>query len=101
MSNYTPKPNSGTLWPNQRKAAQNHPDMRGDVYLDRLLLQDLVDSCEGEFIHLSVAGWEKIIAGKNCVSLSFQRPYNKEEKSERQIAPRQAKPVVDDTDIPF
>lgn len=98
---YIPKPNSGTLWPNQKKTAQNQPDMRGDVYLDRLLLQDLVDSCEGEFIHLSVAGWEKIIAGKNCVSLSFQRPYNKEQtynKEERAIAPRQSKP---DEDIPF
>lgn len=98
MSNYIPKPNSGTLWPNQRKTTQNHPDMRGDVYLDRLMMQDLVDACEGDFIHLSVAGWEKIIAGKNCVSLSFQKPYKKEEKPEQQTEQR---PKILDEDLPF
>ena len=40
---YTPKPNTGTLWPNQYKKADNHPDVKGDLFISRELLRTLVE----------------------------------------------------------
>lgn len=109
MSNFVPKPNTGTLWPNDRKNSPNHPDMRGDVAVDRVFLQDMIDKCEGDLVKLQVAAWDKVIAGKNCLSLSVSAPYVKQEgqssgggyvRGGAKPAPQQAKPV-DDEEIPF
>ena len=101
MSNFVPKPNSGTLWPNDRKTSPNHPDFRGDVHMDRTFLQDMIDKSDGGLIKLQVSGWEKLIAGKNCLSLSVSAPYVPQERSERP-QPRQVqqRPQPDE-DVPF
>ena len=39
---YEPKPNSGTLWPNDSKKSPNHPDVKGDIHLDRDFLKTLM-----------------------------------------------------------
>ena len=91
MSNYTPKPNTGTLWPNQKKASANHPDVRGDVFIDRIFLQDMCDKTEGDLVKLQIAGWNKVIAGKDCLSISVSAPYEKP----RAVAPRSSE------DVPF
>ena len=75
---FVPKPNTGTLWPNERKSATTHPDMRGDIHLDRTFLQDMIDKSEGDIVRLQVSGWDKEIAGKECLSLQIQAPYIKE-----------------------
>ena len=79
MSNFVPKPNSGTLWPNDRKNAPNHPDMRGDVFFDRTFLQDMIDKSEGDLVKIQISAWDKVIANKNCLSLSASAPYVKPE----------------------
>lgn len=116
MSNFVPKPNSGTLWPNDRKNAPNHPDMRGDVFLDRTFLQDMIDKSEGDLVKIQISAWDKVIAGKNCLSLSAQAPYVKPEGQsggqyaggyQRGGARQPAAPApqqqadIDDDDIPF
>lgn len=93
MSNYVPRPNSGTLWPNNKRA-ENHPDVRGDAFLDRKLLQSLLRNSDDELIKVQVSGWAKIIAGKECVSLSFSEPYEKPQSKPA------SKPVADE-DVPF
>ena len=107
MSNFVPKPNTGTLWPNDRKNSPNHPDMRGDVFIDRVFLQDMIDKCESDLVKLQVAAWDKVIAGKNCLSLSVSAPYVKQEGQSSggyqragARAPAPA-PDVPDDDIPF
>jgi hypothetical protein len=74
---YQPKPNTGTLWPNDRKAAANHPDARGDVFIDRIFLQDMIDKTAGDLVKLQIAGWDKLIGGKKCLSISVSAPYVK------------------------
>lgn len=118
MSNFIPKPNTGTLWPNQHKNAPNHPDMRGDVFIDRQFLQDMIDKCEGDLVKLQISAWDKVIANKNCLSLNIGAPYVKPEGQsggqysggyQRGGARPQAAPTpapqqqadIDDDDIPF
>lgn len=105
MSNYVPKPNSGTLWPNDRKSSPNHPDMRGDVFVDRVFLQDMIDKAEGDLIKLQISAWDKVIAAKNCLSLSVSAPYVKQESQsggyQRPGARPAPPPAVSDDDIPF
>lgn len=92
---FVPKPNTGTLWPNDRKNAANHPDVRGDVYIDRSFLRDMLDKSDGDLIRLQVAGWEKKIANKDCLSLNISAPYikqDKQESSSREEAPEEDAP---------
>jgi hypothetical protein len=100
MSNFIPKPNTGTLWPNDRKTAPNHPDVRGDVHIDRRFLQDMIAKADGDIVKIQISGWEKVIAGKNCVSLSLSAPYVPQEGGapRRQVQPRAQ---ASDEDVPF
>ena len=41
MSTFQPKPNSGVIFYNE-KAGPNHPDMRGDLHLDRQFLKKML-----------------------------------------------------------
>lgn len=83
---YTPKPNTGTLWPNQYKKADNHPDVKGDLFISRELLRTLASENKDEVIKVAVAGWKKTLGGKNCLTLSVSQPYQK---------------AKDDGDVPF
>lgn len=83
---YTPKPNTGTLWPNQYKKADNHPDVKGDLFISRELLRTLASENKDELIKVAVAGWKKTLGGKNCLTLSVSQPYQK---------------AKDDGDVPF
>jgi len=74
---YQPKPNTGTLWPNDRKSSANHPDVRGDVFIDRTFLQDMIDKTAGDLVKLQIAGWNKALGGKQCLSISVSPPYVK------------------------
>ena len=76
MSGFIPKPNTGTLWPNDRKTSENHPDKRGDVVIAASLLRTLLAKGE-DHVKLTVAAWEKSIGGKDCLSLAVSEPYVK------------------------
>lgn len=91
---FIPKPNTGTLWPNDRKSSANHPDVRGDLYLDKGLLQGLLRKTDDDLIKISISGWNKTIASKDCISIAASEPYVKKEESSY-------KKPVDDEDVPF
>jgi hypothetical protein len=114
MSNFVPKPNTGTLWPNDGKTSANQPDMRGDAFIDRVFLQDMIDKCEGDLVKLQISAWDKVISGKNCLSFSVSAPYVKPDAQsggqqaggyQRPGARQQPAPAperdVPDEDIPF
>ena len=74
---FVPKPNTGTLWPNDKKKTDTHPDVRGDLNLDRSFLKDMLAKTDDELIKISVAGWKKEINGKKTLSISASEPYVK------------------------
>lgn len=76
---YMPKPNTGALFEN-RKAAPNHPDVRGDIYLDKELLSKLMNKGDG-LIKISLSGWVKHTSnGSEMTSLVASEPWEKKEE---------------------
>jgi len=93
---YTPKDNSGSIFKNDRKEKDTHPDGKG--------------SCVIDGVEYWVSSWNKTSAkGVQFRSLSFQRkeqPASIPQQSARPPAPRQApRPATDfsdmDSDIPW
>lgn len=84
---YQPKPNTGTLWNNDRKSSDNHPDVRGDVYVSKELIRKIASNSQGDMLKISVSGWRKTLGGKDAISLQLAEPY--------------IKPTKQDEDIPF
>jgi hypothetical protein len=74
---FVPKPNTGTLWPNDKKKTDTHPDVRGDLNLDRSFLKDMLAKTDDDLIKVSIAGWKKEINGKKTLSISASEPYVK------------------------
>jgi hypothetical protein len=74
---FVPKPNTGTLWPNDNKKTDTHPDVRGDLNLSRSFLKDMLAKTDDDLIKISVAGWKKEINGKKTLSISASEPYVK------------------------
>lgn len=97
--NYVPKPNTGTLWPNDRKAGPSHPDIRGDVFLDRAFLKDMMSKSSDDLVKIQIAGWNKVINGKGCLSVSASAPYVKPQGGYQSYG-NQA-PVDRSDDVPF
>ena len=91
---YQPKPNTGMLWPNDRKSSDNHPDFRGDLHIDRALLRKLAAANQDPLIKVAVAAWTKNVNGKSCLSLQASEPYVKP-------APPAERADYDDSDVPF
>jgi len=96
MAGYVPKPNSGTLWPNEYKKTENHPDVRGDLYLDLSMLKTEWANAENNMLKVSISGWSKEIAGKQVLSISAAAPYVKPAESAPPAAPSNF-----DEDAPF
>jgi len=75
------KPNSGALFTNAQKKTDNHPDMRGDVFLDKTFLIEQMDKNKGSLVKISISAWKKeSSAGKKYLSLSASEPYVKPEE---------------------
>jgi len=91
---FTPKPNTGTLFPNDRKEpSSRQPDMKGNIFLDSALLMELMNSApEGELIKMDISGWTND-AGR--IGLSFSKPYVKPE------APKPMPQPDPDEEVPF
>lgn len=88
---FVPRPNTGTLWPNDKRTSDNQPNVRGDIFVDKELLQKLLKEAENGMVQLSIAGWTKELGGKKALSLIVSEPYKK---------PKAAEPVADE-DVPF
>jgi uncharacterized protein (DUF736 family) len=86
------KPNTGAMFRNTQKKSDNHPDMRGDVYLDKTFLINMMDKSKGPLVKVSLSGWSKeSSAGKKYLSLSASEPWEG----------GQSKPSVSDDDLPY
>lgn len=88
---FVPRPNTGTLWPNDKRTSDNQPNVRGDIFVDKELLQKLLKEAENGMVQLSLAGWTKELAGKKALTIKVSEPYKK------------AAPVAssDEEDLPF
>lgn len=74
---YEPKANTGSLWPNKYKKQDNHPDVRGDINIDKTLLENLILKSKGGLVKIAIAGWSKEINGQKVLSLTASEPYEK------------------------
>jgi hypothetical protein len=74
---FEPKPNTGSLWPNEYKKQDNHPDVRGDVNIEKVLLENLILKSKGDLVKIAIAGWTKEIKGKKVLSITASEPYEK------------------------
>lgn len=84
---YEQRDNSGSLFKNDRKEKETHPDYKGDGMVN------------GQMVWIS--GWRKVSAnGKPLLSLSFQPKEQQAAKPIAKSAPKQADPDFDD-DMPF
>lgn len=82
------RPNSGTLFVNDRKEKANHPDYTGTA---------LIDGKE-----LRISGWKKVSPdGKARLSLSFQEPKPKIDPKARQLVKEYRGEDDDGDGIPF
>jgi hypothetical protein len=92
---YVPLPNSGMLFTVEQKRTHNWPDVNGDMYLSRDLLERVMQQ-EGELVKMSISAWRKQskITGKKYLSLAIGEPYEKKTESQKQEP-------QDDEDVPF
>jgi hypothetical protein len=92
-------PNSGALWPNKRRDSDKHPNVQGNIKVERSLLKAMMAETDDELIEVALSGWTREYQGDKFISLKASKPYKKGEKKEEQ---KQASlPVDDDQDIPF
>lgn len=71
------RPNSGTLGKNRRKESERHPDLDGNIFVDRNLLMDLLaKNSDQPLIRLRLAAWNKNngTTGEAFLSLSVSEP---------------------------
>lgn len=74
---YEPKSNSGSLFINDKKVADNQPDLRGSIHIDRSLLENLMKK-DGQLVEVALAAWNKQSAkGTAYLSLAASEPYVK------------------------
>jgi len=92
---YIPRPNSGTLWPPESKPSESHPDLRGNVMIEKSLLQALISKSEDP-VKISISGWKRKFKGMDCLSVRVSEPFK---ASEPYVKPKE--PEVPDEDVPF
>lgn len=71
---YEQKPNWGTIWPNDFKKEDKHPDVKGDVMVERELLESLLASSQGNLIKVSIGGWAGKANGKKVLNVKISLP---------------------------
>lgn len=82
---YEVKPNTGTLFVNEKKQAETHPDYTGKLLIGRDLLQKLAAYGEA---NLEISAWIKETkAGKTIISLQCKEPYQRQESPPKRYAP--------------
>lgn len=82
---YETKDNSGSVFPNEKKEKDSHPDWQG--------------SCVIDGVEYWVSEWNKVAeSGRKWKSLAFKR---KEVKQAPKPAAKPSKPPHDDSEIPW
>lgn len=77
---YEIKVNTGSLFVNEKKTADAHPDFQGKIIISAELIKKLAN--QGENLQFDVSGWKKTTgSGKNLLSLAIKEPYKKPESS--------------------
>ena len=71
---YEQKPNWGTLWPNDFKKEDRHPDVKGDVMVERELLEELLANNPTGLIKMSIGGWSGKAANKKVLNVKVSLP---------------------------
>lgn len=70
MSDYQPRPNTGSLINNYNKKSENHADFQGSLYVDKDLLIELIKNRTDQLIEIKLGGWKKLDKnGKPMVSI--------------------------------
>ena len=65
-------PNRGTLWTNDYKKLDAHPDMKGDIKLEIELVKELLANAESDHIVIKLGAWlGRHTDGKRKISLKF------------------------------
>ena len=65
-------PNRGTLWTNEYKKLDTHPDMKGDIKLEIELVKDMLENAETDHIVIKLGAWlGKHTDGKRKITLKF------------------------------
>ena len=65
-------PNRGTLWTNDYKKLDAHPDMKGDIKLEIDLVRDMLENAETDHIVIKLGAWlGRHTDGKRKISLKF------------------------------
>ena len=95
---YVPKPNTGTLFMNDFKKSPAAPDRRGDLFLDKKFITDLVRDTEGDLVRISLSAWEKSGPKGEYLSMAASVPYV---KPDAQAPAKPKAPIEDDEDVPF
>ena len=98
---YVNKPNTGSIFPNSRNERSEQPDMTGNIYLARDLLEErMANTPEGELVQISVSAWNN---ANDRIGLTFKKPYvdQKTRAAEPKSEPKPEPEPVDDDDIPF
>lgn len=100
MSTFIPKPNTGTLFVNNKKEDDRHPDMTGNIFLSKDLVRERLEATEGdELVQISISAWNN---DGGRIGLMFKKPYVKPVDQKTQAAePEAQKDPDDDSDIPF
>lgn len=83
-------PNSGALFPNDKKVNEKSPDFQGDVQVEVELLKELISQANEGLVKIRLGGWRKQTSRGWLLSLKVSAP----------MAPRVQKPI-DDSDCPF
>ena len=81
MATFDQKPNSGAMFANEQKKTENHPDWRGDVYLDKTFLIEQMDQANGPLVKVALSAWAMTAksSGKKYLSLAASAPWVKKD----------------------
>ena len=65
-------PNRGTLWTNDYKKSETHPDLKGDLKIELDLMKELIATAESDHVVIKLGGWlGKDKDGKRKVGLKI------------------------------
>lgn len=95
---FIPKPNTGSLWHNDKKTSDNHPDMRGEIVVDKDLLVAQIGKGENP-VKLAISAWNRTsLAGRDYMSLSVSEPWVPPADNQHKAAHDTS---AEDEDVPF
>jgi hypothetical protein len=76
---FVAKPNTGFLFKNRFKKYDTHPDFRGDVYLDKELLELLMKQSTDNIVKIALSAYINMNdKDKGFITLYASRPYGSE-----------------------